>query len=68
MSTGSSKLWSPAEAGRVLGGISASSVKRVAAEIGIAPMLTVSGARLFTAEQVEKIKQERERRAREAGR
>lgn len=68
MSTGLGKLYGPAEAGRELDGISASSVKRLAAEIGIEPMLTVGGARLFTAEHIGKIRSERERRAREVAR
>lgn len=59
------KVYGPAEAGRELD-CSAATVKRVAVEIGVQPILTQSGARLFTAEHVEKIRGERERRAREA--
>ncbi|MCX6908163.1 MAG: DUF3853 family protein [Verrucomicrobia bacterium] len=67
MSQGMAKVFSPAEAGRELG-CSASTVKRMAAELKIDPLLTQSGARLFTAEMLERIRAERERRAREAGR
>jgi hypothetical protein len=65
MSEGTAKVFSPAEAGRELR-CSASTVKRLAADLRIDPLLTVSGARLFTVEHVARIKAERERRAREA--
>ncbi len=61
------KVYSPAEAGRELN-CSAATVKRIAVEIGVQPILTQSGARLFTGEQVERVRTERERRAREAAR
>lgn len=61
------KVFSPAEAGREVHR-SASTVKRVAAELRIEPLLTVGGARLFTADQVSKIKTELQRREQEATR
>ncbi|MBI5688302.1 MAG: hypothetical protein HZC54_24785 [Verrucomicrobia bacterium] len=67
MTKGIGKVYGPAEAGRELG-VSAATVKRTAAEIGVEPLLTQSGARLFTAEQVGKLRAERERRAKEVAR
>jgi len=67
MSQCTAKVFSPAEAGREVRR-SASTVKRVAAELRLDPLLTVGGARLFTAEQVEKIKIELQRREQEARR
>lgn len=67
MSLDTGKVFGPAEAGREVG-CSGSTVKRIAAELKIDPLLTQGGARLFTAEQVAKIKAERERRGKEAAR
>ena len=60
-------VFEPAEIGRGVNR-SAATVKRIAAEAGIEPLRTQRGARLFTSEQVARIKAEIERRAREAGR
>lgn len=65
MSQGMGKVFGPAEAGRKLG-CSASTAKRMAAELKLDPLLTQSGAQLFTTKMVERIQRERERRAREA--
>jgi hypothetical protein len=67
MSKDLNKLYTPAEAGRELE-CSGSTVKRLAADLRLDPILTMSGARLFTADQVERIRAERERREREATR
>ncbi len=67
MTAGTEKLYSPSEAGRAIG-VSGSTVKRIASELKLSPLLTMSGARLFTADQVEQIRGERERRKRESER
>lgn len=67
MSQCAASVFSPAEAGRDLG-CSASTVKRVAADLRIEPIRTIGGARLFTGEQVDKIRVERARRAVDAAR
>jgi len=57
-------LLEPADIGKCANR-SAPTIKRVAAEIGIEPMRTPRGARLFTAEQADAIKTEIARRERE---
>jgi hypothetical protein len=67
MSQSMSKVYGPSDAGRELN-CSAATVKRIAADLRIDPLLTVTGARLFTADQVERIRVERTRRAKEMAR
>ncbi|MCX7825839.1 MAG: hypothetical protein N2689_09810 [Verrucomicrobiae bacterium] len=57
-------VFEPADIGREAHR-SAQTVKRVAAELGIEPLRTRRGARLFTAEQAARIRAEIERRERE---
>ncbi|MFZ2639724.1 MAG: DUF3853 family protein [Verrucomicrobiia bacterium] len=67
MSEGMGKVFSPAEAGREMG-CSASTVKRMAAELKLDLLLTQNGTRLFTAEQATKVKTERKCRLKEVRR
>ena len=64
MSGDLARLYTPGEAGRKLG-CSASTIKRLAEYLRIEPYLTNGGSRLFTTEQIDRIKTERERRAEE---
>ena len=64
MDTSAERLYSPADAGRECG-CCGTTIKRLAAEIGIEPILTVSNERLFTKAHVDRIKAERQRRAAE---
>ena len=63
----SNMLYGPADGGRAAN-CSAETFKRIALELGIEPQRTPRGARLFSLQDVERVKSERERRAREAGR
>lgn len=60
-------VFEPAEIGRGANR-SAATAKRIAAELGIEPLRTQRGARLFTGEQAARIKEEITRREREASR
>jgi hypothetical protein len=59
------ELFTPQDAARVCE-CCAATVKRLADEIRLPVIRTVGGVRLFPRQQVERIQQERERRAREA--
>jgi hypothetical protein len=59
------ELFTPQDAARVCE-CCAATVKRLADEIRLPVIRTVGGVRLFSRQQVERIRQERERRAREA--
>lgn len=58
-------IYGPADGGKAAE-CSAETFKRVASEMGIEPLRTPRGARLYTLEQVEQVKAERVRRAQEA--
>lgn len=59
-------VFTPAEAGKALG-CSGATVRRLAVELRFDVLRTAGGSRLFTAEQVEKMRTERTRRASEGG-
>ena len=61
------ELYTPQDAGRVLD-CCAATVKRIGDELHLPAIRTVGGVRLFSRQQVERIQQERERRAIEASR
>lgn len=59
------ELYTPQDAARVCE-CCAATVKRLASEIGLPAIRTVGGVRLFSREQVDRIQQERIRRAQES--
>jgi len=59
------ELYTPQDAARV-NRCCAATVKRIADELHLPAIRTVGGVRLFSRQQVERIQQERERRAQEA--
>jgi hypothetical protein len=59
------ELYTPQDAARVCD-CCAATVKRLADEIRLPVIRTVGGVRLFSRQQVERIQEERKRRAREA--
>ena len=59
------ELYTPQDAARVCE-CCAATVKRLSDELRLPVIRTVGGVRLFSRQQVERIQQERERRAREA--
>jgi DNA-binding transcriptional MerR regulator len=59
------ELYTPQDAARVCD-CCAATVKRLADEIRLPVIRTVGGMRLFSRQQVERIQEERQRRAREA--
>lgn len=61
------ELFTPQDAARVCE-CCAATVKRIADEIRLPVIRTVGGVRLFTRQQVDRIQQERDRRARESAR
>ena len=61
------ELFTPQDAARVCNPpCCAATVKRLADEIRLPVIRTVGGVRLFSRQQVERIQQERDRRARES--
>ena len=63
----SGQIFTSQDAARVLM-CSAGTVKRLADELRLSVQRTVGGVRIFSADQVEKLRRERERRAREGQR